>query len=63
MWQSLALSRRLELWDVLLFLLANPAWTEESEPDKFIHLYSPLCLKVLTSKKIKVMQNEPMIVV
>ena len=63
MWQSLALSRRLELWDVLLFLLANPAWTEESEPDKLIHLHSPLCLKVLTSKKIKVMQNEPMIVV
>ena len=46
MWQSLALSRRLELWDVLLFLLANPAWTEGSEPDKFIHLYSPLRLKV-----------------
>ena len=46
LWQSLALSRRLELWDVPLFLLANPAWTEESEPDKIIHLYSPLCLKV-----------------
>ena len=46
LWQSLALSRRLELWDVPLFLLANPAWTEESEPDKSIHLYSPLCLKV-----------------
>ena len=40
-WQSLALSRRLELWDVPLFLLANPAWTEESEPDKIIHFYSP----------------------
>ena len=45
-WQNVALSRRLELWDVPLFLLANPAWTEESEPDKLIHLYSPHCLKV-----------------
>ena len=45
-WQNVALSRRPELWGAPLFLLANPAWTEESEPDKLIHLYSPNCLEV-----------------